>query len=216
VPDVSRSPQVALLPVPLVPEISIFQAPEAAGLWDSSDGQYFSDQPPPFWAFAWAGGQALGRYVLDHPDIVAGRDVLDLGSGSGLVAIAAAMAGAGSVTAYDTDADAIAAVARNAAAAGVRIDGRAEDVLGSGTESQVVLVGDLFYGPTMTNRVMRFLRRAQADAGARVLVGDPGRGFLLPDRFTELAAYDVPVRSVVEDVSTMRTTVWQLKELVSR
>ncbi|HEY2792794.1 MAG TPA: 50S ribosomal protein L11 methyltransferase, partial [Micromonosporaceae bacterium] len=155
-------------------------------------------------------------YVLDHPDVVTGLDVLDLGSGSGLVAIAAAMAGAGRVRAYDTDEAAVAAVARNAEAAGVSIEGRAEDVLGGSTEAEVVLVGDLFYGPTMTNRVMRFLRRAQTDAGARVLVGDPGRGFLLPDRFVELAAYDVPVRSVVEDVSTMRTTVWQLKELVSR
>jgi predicted nicotinamide N-methyase len=213
---VPPNPPLALLPVPLVPEVSIFQAPESAGLWDSSEGQYFSDRPPPFWAFAWAGGQALARYVLDHPDVVADLDVLDLGSGSGLVAIAAAMAGARRVRAYDTDEAAVAAVARNAEAAGVSIEGRVEDVLGGSTEAEVVLVGDLFYGPTMTNRVMRFLRRAQTDAGARVLVGDPGRGFLLPDRFVELAAYDVPVRSVVEDVSTMRTTVWQLKELVSR
>jgi predicted nicotinamide N-methyase len=213
---VPETPQVALSSVPFVPEISIFQALDHVGLWDSSNGEYHSDQPPPFWAFAWAGGQALARYVMDHPDVVAGRDVLDLGAGSGLVGVAAAMSGAGRVTASDTDADAIAVAHRNADANGVTIDGAVGDLLETVARADVVLVGDLFYGPTMTNRVMRFLRRAQAEAGATVLVGDPGRGFLLPDRFTELATYDVPVRSVVEDVSTMRTTVWQLKELTAK
>ena len=211
-----ETPQVELLPVPYVPEILIFQARADVGLWDSSRGDYHSDQPPPFWAFAWAGGQALARYVLDHPDVVAGHDVLDLGAGSGLVGVAAAMSGARRVTACDTDAEAVAIAHRNAEANGVTIDGETADLLATVTDAEVVLVGDLFYGPTVTNRVMRFLRRAQVESGARVLVGDPGRGFLLPDRFTELATYDVPVRSVVEDVSTMRTTVWQLKELVAK
>jgi predicted nicotinamide N-methyase len=201
---------VELLPVPLVPEISIFQVGSDVGLWDGSGGQYHSDRPPPFWAFAWAGGQALARYVLDHPDVVGGRDVFDLGTGSGLVAIAAAKAGARSVRASDTDPDAIAAVDRNARANGVEVTGVVGDALDTTVAEQVVLVGDMFYGPTMTNRVMRFLRRA-AGGGARVLVGDPGRGFLLPDRFDELAGYDVPVRSVVEDTATMHATIWQLR-----
>lgn len=201
-----------LLPVPLVPEVSLFQADKDEGLWDSSGGEYHSDQPPPFWAFAWAGGQALARYVLDHPDVVRGKDVLDLGTGSGLVAIAAARSGASRVIASDSDADAIAAVLRNAEANGVSVEGRTGDVLADRFGPiDVVLVGDLFYGPTMTNRVMRFLRRTHTDSGASVLVGDPGRGFLLPDRFEARARYDVPVRSAVEDVSTMHATVWQLK-----
>jgi len=167
----------------------------------------------PFWAYAWPGGQALARYVLDNPHVVRGRDVIDLGSGSGLVAIAAAKSGARSVLATDTDADAIASAHRNAEANGVTIDGLVGDALaGDEGDATVILVGDMFYGPTMTNRVMRFLRRAVGKQDGNVaLVGDPGRGFLLPDRFDELATYDVPARSVVEDVTTMRTTVWQLR-----
>jgi predicted nicotinamide N-methyase len=211
--DVLESHQVALRPVPFAPEILIFQAPDEVGLWDSSGGNYHSDQPPPFWAYAWPGGQALARYVLDNPHVVRGRDVLDLGSGSGLVAIAAAQSGARSVLATDTDADAIASAHRNAEANGVTIDGLVGDALaGDEGDATVILVGDMFYGPTMTNRVMRFLRRAVSKKDGNVaLVGDPGRGFLLPDRFDELATYDVPARSVVEDVTTMRTTVWQLR-----
>jgi predicted nicotinamide N-methyase len=200
---------LALLPVPAAPDIAIYQAKEHVGLWDSADGAYHSDQPPPFWAFPWAGGQALARYVLEHPDVVAGQTVLDLGTGSGLVAIAAAKAGARRVLACDTDAEAIAATARNAAANGVEVDGVLGDALvGNAHGCSVILVGDMFYGPSMTNRVMRFLRRSNATC----LVGDPGRGFLLPDRFDELAVYDIPVRSVVEDVSTMRTTIWRLQD----
>ena len=200
---------LVLQPVPAAPDVSIYQAAPDVGLWDSANGAYHSDQPPPFWAFPWAGGQALARYVLDHPDTVAGQDVLDLGTGSGLVAIAAALAGARRVLACDTDPEAIEAVERNAAANGVVVEGLLGDALaGDAYGCTVVLVGDMFYGPSMTNRVMRFLRRS----GATCIVGDPGRGFLLPDRFDELAVYDIPVRSVVEDVSTMRTTIWRLSE----
>jgi predicted nicotinamide N-methyase len=190
----------------------IFQAATTVGLWDSSGGEYHSDRPPPFWAFAWAGGQALARYVLDHPEVVRDADVLDLGTGSGLAAIAAAKAGARTVRACDTDPEAVAAAQRNAAANDVEVIGEVGDPLESdGGGASVVLVGDLFYGPTMTNRVMRFLRRT-ARGGVSALVGDPGRGFLLPDRFDEMASYDVPVRAVVEDVETMRTTIWRLRQ----
>ncbi len=199
---------LVLLPVPAAPDILMYQAKPDVGLWDSADGAYHSDQPPPFWAFPWAGGQGLARYLGEHPEVVAGRDVLDLGTGSGLVAIAAARAGAGRVLACDSDAEAIAAVARNADANGVAVTAIVGDALsGDAQGCDVILVGDMFYGPSMTNRVMRFLRRS----GATCLVGDPGRGFLLPDRFDEVAVYDVPVRSVVEDVSTMRTTIWRLR-----
>jgi predicted nicotinamide N-methyase len=200
---------LVLQPVPSVPGVVLHQARDHVGLWDSSGGAYHSDTPPPYWAFPWAGGQALARYVIEHPDVVAGQNVLDLGTGSGLVAIAAAKAGASLVLACDTDPDAIDAAALNAAANGVEITGVVGDALvGNAHGCRVILVGDMFYGPSMVNRVMRFLRRS----GARCLVGDPGRGFLLPDRFDELAVYDIPVRSVVEDVSTMRTTIWQLQE----
>jgi predicted nicotinamide N-methyase len=201
---------VAFAPVPFVPEISILQASADAGLWDGSGGGYHSDNPPPFWAFAWAGGQALARFVLDNPATVRDRAVLDLGSGSGLVAIAAARSGASSVLAYDTDPAAVEAVERNARANGVTVTAVAADPLGGTVACDVVLVGDLFYGPTMTNRVMRFLRRA----GVPAYVGDPGRGFLLPDRFDEMAAYDVPVRAPVEDVTSMHATIWRLRDLI--
>jgi predicted nicotinamide N-methyase len=202
-------------PVPLTPEIVIGQVPDHVGLWDSSDGAYHSDRPPPFWAFPWAGGQALARYVLDHPDTVRDRDVLDLGSGSGLVAIAAARAG-GRVTACDSDPQALDAIRRNTAANGVTVTVRGGDALGAEPSGEsVILVGDMFYGPTPTNRVMRFLRRCERVDGATALVGDPGRGFLLPDRFVKLAGYDVPVRAAVEDVTTMPTAVWRLRPVSS-
>jgi predicted nicotinamide N-methyase len=124
--------------VPLVPEISLDLADDDSGLFDSSGGEFRSDRPPPFWRFAWAGGQALARYLLDHPDIVAGRRVLDLASGSGIAAIAAGMAGAAEVSAEDIDAEAVAAARRNATANGV--------TLAPGTpRPDVVLAGDAFY-----------------------------------------------------------------------
>jgi predicted nicotinamide N-methyase len=199
--------------VPLVPEITLFQADDRTGLWDSSGGAYHSDRPPPFWAFPWAGGQALARYLLDRPDTVRDRDVLDVGSGSGLVAIAAARAG-GRVTACDSDPEALAAIERNAAANEVRLSLSGGDALAAEPGgATVILVGDMFYGPTPANRVMRFLRRCERADGAIALVGDPGRGFLLPDRFEEQARYEVPVRSAVEDVPAMWTTVWRLRPL---
>jgi predicted nicotinamide N-methyase len=171
--------------VPFVPEIRLYQADESTGLWDATGGEYHSDRPPPFWAFAWAGGLALARYVLDRPETVAGRRVLDIASGSGLVAIAAALAGAASVRAVDVSPDAVAVARRNARANGVTITATVEDIHdsvrpdrdgsdGGGRPADVVLAGDVFYTEAVAERALRFLRYAGRD-GARVLVGDPDR-----------------------------------------
>jgi predicted nicotinamide N-methyase len=147
---------------------------------------------PPFWATAWPGGQAVARYVLDHPVTVAGRRVLDVASGSGLVAIAAGLAGAAAVTANDIDPYALAAIALNVKANGVTVSAYPDDLLdGDGGDADVVLAGDAFYSHAIANRMWPFLRRAAA-RGAQVLVGDPGRGYLPRDRMTVLASYPAP------------------------
>ncbi|MFC0003946.1 class I SAM-dependent methyltransferase [Micromonospora siamensis] len=198
-------------PVAFVPEVRLHQADEPIGLWELTEGEFSSAQPPPFWAFAWAGGQGLARYVTDHPEVVAGRRVLDLASGSGLVAIAAARAGAAAVRAVEIDERAVAAVALNAEANGVRVDAELADILdGDAGDAEVVLVGDAFYSEAMAKRMLRFLLRAARTGGARVLVGDPGRAFLPRDRFRELAGYDVPVPEALESVRVKHTTVWEL------
>jgi predicted nicotinamide N-methyase len=201
-------------PVPLVPEIRLHLASDPISLWQRTEedsGRTGLD--PPFWAFAWAAGQALARYLLDHVDIVRGRDVIDLASGSGLVAIAAAMAGAAAVTAYDIDPLATAAIAVNAAANAVTVRAVCADVLddlpppGTG----LVLVADAFYQRDLATRIMRFASQARA-RGATVLAADFGRAYLPRDRLTPLAAYDVPGQRVTEDTDVKRTTIWTLAE----
>ncbi|NLU80399.1 methyltransferase [Micromonospora sp. HNM0581] len=200
-----------LAPVAFVPEVRLHQADEPIGLWELTEGEFRSDRPPPFWAFAWAGGQGLARYVTDHPETVAGHRVLDLATGSGLVAIAAARAGAATVRAVEIDELAVAAVALNAEANGVHVDAEHGDILdGDARDAEVILAGDVFYSEAMANRVLRFLLRA-ARGGATVLVGDPGRAFLPRERFTELAAYQVPVSAALESVRVKHTTVWRLR-----
>jgi len=203
-------------PVPLVPEIRLHQASDPISLWqrtEATSGRTGLD--PPFWAFAWAGGQALARYLLDHPQFARGRDVVDIASGSGLVAIAAAMAGAAAVTAYDIDPLATDAIEVNAAANGVTVRAVCADVLdrddlpppGTG----LVLVADAFYQRDLAARVMRFAGRARS-RGAAVLAADFGRAYLPRDRLTPLASYDVPGQRVTEDTDTKRTTIWSLAE----
>jgi predicted nicotinamide N-methyase len=203
-----------LRPVPLVPEIRLHQASDPISLWqrtEAASGRTGLD--PPFWAFAWAGGQALARYLLDHPQAVRGRPVIDIASGSGLAAIAAAMAGAAAVTAYDIDPLAAAAIGVNAAANGVTVLAVCADVLdredlpapGTG----LVLVADAFYQRDLAARVIRFAERGRA-RGAAVLAGDFGRAHLPRDRLTPLASYDVPGQHVLEDSAVKRTTVWTL------
>lgn len=199
-----------LAPVALVPEVKLYQAEEPIGLWELTEGEYRSDQPPPFWAFAWAGGQALARYVLDHPSIVAGRRVLDLASGSGLVAIAAARAGAVHVTAVDVDPLALAAVASNAHANGEPVTGMLADVLDDDPgDIDLITAGDVFYSKAMADRVLRFLRRA-VRSGAEVLVGDPGRAFFPEGVFEQVAMYDVPVTHALESTTVKSTRVGRL------
>ena len=200
--------------VPLVPDIRLHLAGDPVSLWQRTElasGRAGLD--PPFWAFAWAGGLALARYLLDHPETVRGRHAIDIASGSGVVAIAAAMAGAAAVTAYDIDPLATAAIEVNAAANAVTVRAVCADVLddlpppGTG----LVLVADAFYQRDLATRVMRFARRAQA-RGATVLAADFGRAYLPRDRLTPLAAYDVPGQRVTEDTDVKHTTIWTLAE----
>ena len=197
-----------LAPVPFVPEIVLHQADEPIALWAKTE-ESGTRQPPPFWAFAWAGGQALARHVLDHPDLVAGSGVLDLATGSGLVAVAACLAGAHPVTANDIDPLSLAAAEANAAANGVTLRTIEADLLDSVPEEHVLLAGDVFYSREMAARVLPFLHRA-ATRGALVLVGDPGRAYLPATGLIKRAAYDVPVAESLESVPVRHTTVWQL------
>ena len=203
-----------LRPVPLVPEISVYVADEAVPIWQKTEEELDAmGLPPPYWAFAWAGGQALARYVLDNRAAVAGLRVLDLAAGSGLVAIAAARAGAAPVVAADIDPFTDPAIALNAEANGVYIEIITDDLLDrpASTEPRydVILVGDLFYERDTATRALAFLDR-HAAGGVRVLVGDPGRTYLPKDRLTRLAEYSVPVTRELEDMDIKRTVVWAL------
>jgi predicted nicotinamide N-methyase len=197
-----------LAPVPFVPEISLFQAEEPIALWEKTE-ESGTEQPPPFWAFAWAGGQALARHLLDRPDLVAGRELLDLATGSGLVAVAAARAGARPVIANDIDPYSLAAASANASANGVEVRTDEGDLLDTDPSAQVIVAGDVFYSRAMAGRVLPFLRRA-AGRGCLVLVGDPGRAYLPTEGMVKQAAYDVPVIESLESVPVRHTTVWQV------
>jgi len=203
-----------LKPVPLVPEISLYVADAAVPIWRKTEEELDAiGLPPPYWAFAWAGGQALARHVLDHPDIVAGKRVLDLAAGSGLVAIAAAMAGAAPVVAADIDAFTEAAIALNTEANNVYVEIIMQDLLDRAVPDtpryDVILVGDLFYERDTAARALAFLDR-NAAIGTRVLIGDPGRTYLPKARLTLLAEYSVPVTRELEDMEIKRTSVWEL------
>jgi predicted nicotinamide N-methyase len=204
-----------LLPVPHVPEISLFVADEAVPLWQKTEEELGEmGLPPPFWAFAWAGGQALARYILDHPETVRGKRVLDLACGSGLVAIAAKKAGAKEVIANDIDEFAAAAVALNAEANSVSIRWEILDRLGDDASPEtfgVVLAGDIFYERDTAARALSFLRRIKAQ-GALVFVGDPGRAYLPKEKMIVLAEYEVPVIRDLEDAEIKRTKVWALAD----
>jgi predicted nicotinamide N-methyase len=193
------------VPVPLVPEVVLRLADEPFDLWERAG------DPLPYWAFAWAGGQAVARYVLDHPDLVAGRRVLDLASGSGLVAVAAAMAGAAQVTATDVDPLAVLAIEINARTNRVSVAARHVDVLDTdGGDAEIVLAGDVCYDRAMADRVLPFLARV-TDRGIPVLLGDPGRAHFPRTEFDALATYPVPGTGTLEANDTTPTTVWHHK-----
>ncbi len=200
-----------LLAVPLAPEIRLHLAEESLSIWQKSEEELGRiNVPPPWWAFAWAGGQALARHLLDHPDLVAGRSVLDLGAGSGLAGVAAMKAGAAHALAADIDPFALAAIALNAGANDVAVEATGRDLLSAWPAGfDVVLVGDLFYERPLAERVLAFLEAAHAE-GAAVLVGDPRRSHFPKDRFVEVAQYSVPVTRDLEDAEIKRSSVWCL------
>ena len=199
-----------LLSPPLVPEIKLHLATEIVPIWRKTEEELAQEGvPPPFWAFAWAGGQALARYVLDHPETVRGLRVLDFATGSGLAAIAAMKAGARSVVASEIDAFAIAATTLNARANGVCVETTIEDVVGRYDDWDAVITGDVCYERAMSERVFDWLRSI-AGRGVTVLMGDPGRNYLPRSNLVELAVYDVATTRELEDREIRRTRVWRI------
>ena len=197
---------------PLVPEVKLHLAHAAVPLWQKTEEELGeTGLPPPFWAFAWAGGQALARYVLDDAPSFAGREALDLATGSGLVAIAAAKSGASHITAADIDGFAVTAAQLNADLNQVTLDIKLEDfLLLPPAPVDVILVGDLFYEKSLASRCLAWLQQAQ-NLGAKILIGDPGRSYLPKDRLEKLAEYNVPVTRDLEDAEIKKTSVWQLR-----
>ena len=203
--------ETRLLPVPHAPEILLHVADEATELWQKTEEELGEiGLAPPFWAFAWAGGQALARYVLDHPESVRGKRVLDFASGSGLVAIAAMKAGAAEAVACDMDAFAVAAIALNAGANGVAVAPVREDLVGQDGGWDAVLAGDICYERDLAARVTGWLM-SLSRRGATVLIGDPGRSYLPKDRLENLALYEVPVTRTLEDSDIKKTGVWRFR-----
>ena len=209
-PEIIRA-GTQLRSVPLVPGIRLHQASDPISLWQRTEltsGRTGLD--PPFWAFAWAGGLALARYLLDHPETVRGRHAIDIASGSGLVAIAAARAGAAAVTAYDVDPLAAAAIAANAAENGVAVAARLEDLVGADEGWDVVLAGDVAYERDMSEAVTGWLATLAA-RGATVRMGDPRRTYLALEKLEEVAEYRVPVTRALEDSEIKRTGVFRFR-----
>lgn len=198
----------ALIAPPHVPEIRLNLASEVHDLWTKTEAELEEiGLPPPFWAFAWAGGQGLARYVLDHPETVRGRRVVDFATGSGLVAIAAARAGASHVLAADIDPWTHHAVLLNASANGVEVSFTGTDLIGSDIDADILLAGDVFYDRAFADLLVPWFS-ALAARGVIVLAGDPGRSYLPVRHLKPLATYEVPVTRILEDSEVKRTTVW--------
>jgi predicted nicotinamide N-methyase len=201
----------AITAPPLVPEIRLHLATEITPIWQATEESLArSALPPPYWAFAWAGGQALARYLLDHPEQVAGRTVLDFGAGSGLVAIAAVKAGAEFVLAAEIDHFAAAAIAANAALNEVAVTVTIADVIDTADPHWgIITAGDVCYEQPMAGRVTAWLR-ALAGSGSLVLLGDPGRAYLPAAGLRERARYLVPTSLELEDRETREAVVWEV------
>ncbi len=195
----------------LLPELKLHVASEVVPLWEATQEELTAQGlPPPYWAFAWAGGQALARYILDTPESVLGRRVLDFATGSGMVALAARKAGAARVEASEIDPFACAAVTLNAEANALAVELLREDVLKrSLCPWQVILAGDICYETPMAERAIAWLRAA-AGAGATVIIGDPGRNYLPASGLEKLATYTVPTTREMEDSELRETSVWRV------
>jgi predicted nicotinamide N-methyase len=203
--------QTAPAPVPMVPELRLYQATELTPLWHATSNELRRYDASPFWAFPWAGGQALARLLLDQPHLVAGKRVLDFGTGSGLVGIAALRAGAHDVIATDVAPFCEVVVPMNAALNGVSLQARLADFLGQSLDGiEVVLAGDVFYERPLAERSMRWFRDLAA-RGVKVLAGDPGRLYSPRTGVTDLATFEVPVSREIEDRSPMRTWVLEIQ-----
>lgn len=208
-PETFIRENTAIMAPPHVPEIRLYLASEAHDLWLKTEDELEEiGLPPPFWAFAWAGGQGLSRYILDHPQTVAGKRVLDFASGSGLVAIAAKLAGASHVLAADIDPWAETAIRLNAGENGVDIVFDGDDLVDLLVDADVVLAGDVFYDRDFADRLIPWFRRLAAQ-GRLVLVGDPGRAYLPKGQLDARATYQVPVTRALEDSEVKKTTVWE-------
>ena len=198
-------------PVPHAEEIRLHLADEAMDLWQRTEEELGEmGLPPPFWAFAWAGGQALARYILDTPDLVAGKSVTDFACGSGLVGIAAMLAGAASCHAVDIDAFAVEAALANADLNDVTLSAEQTDITGGDPlATDLFFCGDVFYDKNMADKVLAYLDRL-LETGTPVLIGDPGRSYLPKERLERLATYRVPVVGALEDNEIKKTCVYRL------
>lgn len=209
-PDAFIRANTSIMALPHVPELRLHLASEAHDLWLKTEEELEEiGLPPPFWAFAWAGGQGLARYILDNPDIVRAKRVVDFASGSGMVAIAAALAGAAHVLAVDIDPWAKSAVMLNAAVNGVTIDVISEDVIGKDLDADVLLAGDVFYDKGFADALIPWFSTLTSK-GVAVLVGDPGRAYLPKTKLIACATYQVPVTRALEDSEVKQTTVWRM------
>lgn len=201
----------ALMAPPLVPEVSLHLAVETVSIWEQTEEALGEmGLPPPFWAFAWAGGQALARYCLDNADLVAGKRVLDFAAGGAVSGIAAKKSGAASVEACELDSFAIAAIETNAQANGVSLTTRLGDLVGTDGGWDVVLAGDVFYEAEPARLIGGWLESLNA-RGATVLIGDPGRSFLPRDKLERMAEYTVPVTRDLEDREVRQAKVWRYR-----
>jgi predicted nicotinamide N-methyase len=195
---------------PLTPEIRLHLATEITPIWEATEATLEANNlPPPYWAFAWPGGQALARFLLDHADRVKGKRVLDFAAGSGLSAIGAKMAGAAKVQANEIDDFAIEAILLNAAANTVSLEVLRHDLIGRDDGWDIVLAGDVCYERPMADRVIPWLR-SLAGSGVTVLMGDPGRAYLPAQGLVEVASYDVPTSKELEDRELRVTRVLRL------
>lgn len=209
-PDAFVRANTALVTPSLLPELPLYLASEVTPLWHATEDALASmGLPPPYWAFAWAGGQALARHVLDNPGLVAGKTVLDFACGGGVVAIAAALAGADDVLGADIDPFAAAAFRWNAELHGADMNFTPQDLIGQDRNWDVVLAGDIFYEQPLSDQVFAWFQ-ALAGRGATVLVGDPGRTYLPKDQLEEVETYRVPTSRELEDADVRRTTVWRV------